>query len=330
MSNWLPILTWLPAYQRSWLRDDIIAGFTIWAVIVPLAMACAVLVGVEPIVGLYTLPLAMLCYAIFGGTRLHVVGADTAVAVLSGSLIAYLAAAGGEAAALAVILALMAGVIYLIFFLLKMGWIADLIPEPVLKGFIEGVVWLTILKQLNALLGLGLVDAPSEFHLLLLASAKQLPDAHLMTALMGLSCIAVLFLLRWFVPRVPGSIVVLVVTILIVWLAGLDDLGVAVLGEVSGGFPDLTLPFTVGLDHVFALVPGALAVVVLGFTKSLAALKRAAEETGEVIEPNRELLAIGASTIGAGLSGGYPPAGSLTATTVGIASGSRSQMASLV
>lgn len=329
LNNWLPILTWMPNYQRAWLLDDIIAGFTIWAVIVPLAMACAILVGVEPIVGLYTLPLALLCYAIFGGSQLHVVGPDTAVAVLSGSLIAYVATTGSEVLLLAVVLALIAGIIYLLFSFLKMGWIADLIPEPVLKGFIEGVVWLTILKQLDALLGLGLVNAPSEFHLLLLASVEQLQNIHLATALMGVSCIVLLLVLRWFAPRVPGSIIVLVVTIFVVWIASLDEMGVAVLGKVSGGLPDFGMPLNAGLDHILALIPGALAIVVLGFTKSLAALKRVSEHNGEIIEPDRELFAIGTSTLGAGLSGGYAPAGSLTATTVGIASGSKSQMANL-
>lgn len=164
IKDWLPIVTWMSEYQRSWLRNDINAGFTIWAVLVPLAMACAVLVGVEPIVGLYTLPLALLGYAIFGGSRLLVVEPDTAVAVLSGSIIASFAVGGSELLAFAVVLALIAGVVYVLFFLLKMGWIADLIPEPVLKGFAEGVVWLTLLKQLNGLLGLGLDAAPKELH----------------------------------------------------------------------------------------------------------------------------------------------------------------------
>jgi high affinity sulfate transporter 1 len=316
-------------YRRSWLRNDVIAGFTIWAMLVPLAMACAVLVGVEPIVGLYTLPLALLCYAIFGGSRLLVVGPDKAVAVLSGSIIASFAVSGSELLAFAVVLALIAGIIYVLFFLLKMGWIADLIPEPVLKGFVEGIVWLTLLKQLNGLLGLGLDAAPKEFHWLVIAVVKALPSAHFATAFMGLTCVVTLLVLRRFAPRIPGSIIVLLGSIVIVVLLGLGEKGVAVLGEVSGGFPDLSLPFSVGPDRIVVLIPGALAIVILGYTMSLAALKQAAQHNGDIIDPNRELLAIGASSIGAGLSGGYAPAGSLTATTVGIDSGGKSQLANL-
>jgi len=158
MRNWMPIMEWLPAYQRSWLRRDLIAGATVWAVLVPLALAYAGIIGVYPVVGLYTVPLALLGYAIFGGSRLLVIGPDAAVAVLSAATVASVVA-GDDHLALTIALALIVGVIYVLFFLLKMGWIADLIPDPVLKGFIEGVVWVTILNQLPALLGLDLEGA---------------------------------------------------------------------------------------------------------------------------------------------------------------------------
>ena len=139
MKDWVPILSWLPAYQADWLKADVIAGATMWAVVVPLAMACAVLVGVGPIYGLYTLPLALLGYAVFGGSRLMAVAPDTAVAVLAGGVVASFVATGSAPVSIAIALAVIAGVIYVIFCIFKMGWIADLIPEPVLKGFVEGI-----------------------------------------------------------------------------------------------------------------------------------------------------------------------------------------------
>ena len=145
MRSVMPIIEWLPKYQRSWLPGDLIAGATVWAVLVPLALAYAGLVGVDPVVGLYTLPLALLAYAVFGGSRLLVVGPDAAVAVLSGAIVVTVAS-GDDFLALTIALALIVGVIYVLFFFLKLGWIADLIPDPVLKGFVEGVVWVTILK----------------------------------------------------------------------------------------------------------------------------------------------------------------------------------------
>jgi SulP family sulfate permease len=327
--SWLPILTWLPEYQRSWLRGDLIAGATIWAVLIPLALAYSALAGVNPVVGLYSIPLALLGYAIFGGSRLLVVGPDAAVAVLSGGIVTAVAVGGSEHLALTVTLALIAGVLYTLFFCLKMGWIADLIPEPVLKGFVEGIVWLTILKQFSALLGLELQGSSQGFFRSLIELMTALPQTEFATAILGFTSVLALILIRKLAPRLPGPIVVLVGSIILVGLLGLDKSGVAVLGEIRGDLPGLGLPTGVNFDQVIALVAGALAIVVLGYTKSLAALQHATEQSHESIDPDRELLAIGVSNIGAGLGGGYAVAGSLTATTVSVDSGGKTQIANL-
>ena len=218
----------------------------------------------------------------------------------------------------------------MIFCIFKMGWIADLIPEPVLKGFVEGIVWLTILKQMTALLGLDIEKLSSGFHNGFVEVIHALPNAHSTTTLVGLGSIALLLVIRRFFPRVPGSLVALVGIIVLVELLDLSAKGLAVLGTIEGGLPDFSLVLGIDLKQAVALVPSALAIVVLGYTKSLAALKQATEHTGESVDPNRELLALGACNIGAGLSTGYAIAGSLTATTVGIASGAKSQVASIV
>jgi SulP family sulfate permease len=330
VSNRLAAPIWLTDYRREWLFADVTAGATVWAVLVPLAMASAILFGVGPVVGLYALPLPLLAYAFFGGTRLLVIGPDTAVAVLVGGIVASLAVSSDEMLTLTIALAVMAGAFYILFYFLRMGWIADLIPEPVLKGFIEGVVWLTILKQFKDLLGLKLEGPAEGFYGLLIAVVKALPGLHVGTALLGIACVFALYLLKRFAPRVPGSIIVLVLSIAFVATLGLAGSGVDVVGRVEGGLPDLGWPASLNIDRVISLVPGAIAVVVLGYTKTLAALRRATQETGELIDPDRELLGLGVSNLGAGLSGGYAVAGSLTATSVGIASGAKSQVANLV
>ncbi len=338
MREWMPIMKWLPEYQRSWLSGDLIAGATVWAVLIPIALAYARIVGVDPVVGLYTVPLALLGYAVFGGSRLFVVGPDATVAVLSASIVAAVVAgdeyfatvfAGDERLVLTIVLALIVGTIYLMFFLLKMGWIADLIPDPVLKGFMEGVVWVTILKQLPALLGLDVERTAEGFFSGVIEVTKALPAAHGATALVGVSSVVALLLMARFAPRLPGSLVVLVGGIVIVGLFDLDEASVAVLGETSGGLPSLGLPPGLGASQIIDLIPGALAIVVLGYTKSLGALKRAAEKSREPVDPDRELLAIGAANIGAGLGGGYAVAGSLPATAVNIGSGGRTQIGNL-
>jgi high affinity sulfate transporter 1 len=328
MRNWMPIATWLPRYQRSWLARDLIAGATVWAVLVPLGLAYAGIVGVNPVVGLYTIPLALFAYAVFGGSRLLAFGPDAAVAVLAGSIVALLAT-GDDVLTLTIALALTVGVIYVLFYFLKLGWIADLIPEPVLKGFVEGVVWVTIVKQLPALLGLELAGARKGFVPQVIEVVQALPGTHMQTATAGVASVVALLLIRRIAPRLPGPLIVLVSSIVLVGLLKLSESGVAVLGQTSGGFSAMGLPSGIDTRQIISLLPGALAIVVLGYTKSMGALKRAAEHSGEVVDPNQELLASGAANIGASLAGGYAVAGSLSATAVNIDSGGRSQISNL-
>lgn len=329
MVRWIPILRWLPEYQRSWIRGDLVSGSAIWSVLVPIALAYGAIAGVEPVVGLYTVPMALFGYAIFGGQRLFVVGPDAAVAVLSGGIVASVAVGVDEYLALTVSLALVVGVLYVLFSILKMGWIADLVPDPVLKGFTEGIIWITILKQFAVLLGIAPEQSSHGFFHSLIGVITAYSQTHFATAAIGIASIAVLVLIRRFAPRLPGPIIVLVGSIILVGLFGLDEDGVAVIGHITGGFPDLEMPSDLDFDKIATLSAGALAIVVLGFTKSLPALKQASEKTGETIDPNCELLAIGASNIAAGFGGGYAVAGSLTATKVSSDSGGQTQIANL-
>jgi len=321
-----------PAGGRwSRLRHDLVAGAAIWALLTPLAIALAGLVGVAPVVGLATVPLALVGYVLLGGSRLLVAGPDAAVAVLSGSTLALVASNGVPAAHLAATLALLVGVFYLGFSLLRMGWIADLIPYPVLKGLIEGLVWVTILKQMGAFLGLELAVSPSGAWERLVELLSSLQHIHFPTALVGMLSLATLASLKRYAPSLPGPFVVLLASTLAVSVLGLhDSLGVAVLGEID--LEGLALPVPVAafsLDTLTTLAPGALAIVVIGYTKSIGALMHATEHSGEPLNPNRELRALGGSNMVAGIGGGFAVAGSLSGTAVNIQAGGQSQAASI-
>jgi sulfate permease, SulP family len=323
----MPILEWLPAYRRAWLAGDLVAGAAVWAVLVPLALAYSGILGVDPVIGLYTLPLPLIAYAVFGGSRLFVVGPDAAVVVLSAATVAGIAV-DGEGLPVILALTLLIGVLYVAFFLLKIGWIADLIPDPVLKGFVEGAIWVTILKQLPALLGLEVNLSSRGLPEKLGAIARAVPETHRVTALVAVASVAALWLLRRFARRLPGPLIVLAASIVLVRVLGLARDGVAVVdvgGAGISGFGATALP---RLEWLVDLFPGALAIVVLGYTKSLGALKRAhaAEPGSGPIDPDRELLAIGTANVAAGLSGGYPVAGSLSATAVRIDTGGSTQV----
>jgi len=324
----VPLLQWLPSYDRSWWRNDLFAGIAVWSLLIPSALAYASIVGVDPIVGVYAVPLALVAYAVFGGSRLLVVGPDSAISVMSAAAVAAVVV-GNEYLDLTIVLAFLSAAIYLAFHFLKMGWIADLIPDPVLKGFVAGLVWVTVLHQLPELLGIA-KPASAGFFPELVAVVKDLPNAHPLTAAIGVGSLLLIVAIKKWAPALPELLVALVLSIVLVTVLGLGGQGLDIVGEVSGGFARLGLPTGVTASQIWALIPAALAIVVLGFTESLGAVKAASTRTRERIDPDQELLAIGMANLGSGLSGGFVVTGALSKTAALVAAGARSQIANLV
>jgi SulP family sulfate permease len=330
MSKVIYIRQWLPNYESGWLSADLLSGISVWAVLAPTAMAYSSLVGVSPIIGLYCIPLGLLAYAIFGSSRLMVVGPDATIAVLSGTVIAGFAITSAATLPLAIGLALVVGLLYILFYLLRLGWISDVIPLPVLKGVVEGIVWVTILKELTHLFGIHLSGENSRFFPKLFELVGSLSEAHPIVVLVGVGSLISLFLAKWFFPRLPGAFLILTGALGASYFFGFDDLGVETLGKAEGGA--MSASILAGFDPFILLnmLPGATAIVILGFALTIAAAKRAAEKTGESIDPDQELLALGAANVGVSVSGGFPIVGSLSKTGVAIESGGKSQIGNLV
>src|SRR5262249_29423860 len=180
----LPILRWLPAYRRDWLVPDLLAGLAIWAVMVPEGMAYAGIVGVPAIMGLYTIVAPLIAYAVFGSSRLLVVGPDTATGLISALTVGSIAAQGtADFNALTSTLAVLIGAFFLLFGAMRMGWVAAFIPAPVMRGFIEGLVYVTIIGQVPHLLGIS--GGPGNFFMRLWSLLQQVPDASLAPVLTG-------------------------------------------------------------------------------------------------------------------------------------------------
>jgi high affinity sulfate transporter 1 len=326
----LPILGWAPAYRRAWLGPDLLASLAIWAVMVPEGMAYAGIVGVPPIMGLYTIVPPLLAYAVLGTSRRLVVGPDTATGLISALTVGAVALQGTAAFDAATsTLAVLIGVFFLLFGLLRMGWVAAFVPTPVMRGFIEGLVCVTIVGQVPALLGLE--AGSGNFFAKLGQLLQRLPEASPAPVLTGLLSLAAMQLLRRAlprVPRVPAALVVAVVATIVVGLCGGADTGVSLVGALPTGLPHLTLP-VLDLDLLRQLVPGALAVVLVGYAEALGAAKAATEEGGE-IDPNQELVAHGPANILSGLFGGFLVVGSLSKTSVAMSAGARSQLANVL
>jgi high affinity sulfate transporter 1 len=324
----LPILGWLPSYRRAWLLPDILAAVAVWAVMVPEGMAYSGIVGVPPIMGLYTIIPPLIVYAILGTSRVLVVGPDTATGLISAVTVGAIAAQGtADFNTLTSTLAILIGAFFLLFGALRMGWVAAFIPAPVMRGFIEGLVLVTIIGQVPHLLGIN--GTSGNFFEKLWFVLRHLPDVSLAPALTGLLCLAAMLLLRHLLPRVPAPLVVAVVALILVSLLGGEAAGVSVVGNLPSGLPHLTAP---ELDPrtLRELAPGALAIVLIGYAEALGGAKAAATQGGGDIDPNQELIAHGPANILSGLFGGFLVVGSLSKTSVAMAAGARTQVANLV
>jgi high affinity sulfate transporter 1 len=324
----LPVVDWLPAYRREWLLPDCLAGLAVWAVMVPEGMAYSGIVGVPPIMGLYTIVPPLIAYALLGTSRLLVVGPDTATGLISALTVGAIAAQGTlDFNALTSTLAILIGAFFLLFGALRMGWVAAFIPTPVMRGFIEGLVCVTIIGQVPHLLGID--GASGNFFAKLRFVLQHLPEASLAPVSTGLLSLAAMQLLRRLMPRIPAALVVAVAATILVGLAGGEAAGVSVVGDLPSGLPRLVLP---SLDPAILreLAPGALAIVLVGYAEALAGAKAAALQGGGAIDPNQELIAHGPANILSGLFGGFLVVGSLSKTAAAMSAGARTQIANLV
>src|SRR3954453_23167226 len=208
--RFLPILGWIPAYRHEWLVPDVFAGLALWAVMVPEAMAYAGIVGVPPIMGLYTIVPALIAYALLGTSRQLVVGPDTATGLISALTVAAIAVQGSaEYNALTSTLAVLIGLFFLLFGVMRMGWVAAFISTPVMRGFIEGLVYVTIIGQVPHLIGIE--GVPGNFFTKAWNVLQHLSDASFAPVLTGLLSLAAMQLLRPFAPRVPAALIVMIV-----------------------------------------------------------------------------------------------------------------------
>jgi len=313
-------------YRPEWWRSDLIAGLTVWAVLVPEALAYATIAGVSPVIGLYAAPPALILYAAFGSSKHLVTGPMAATAALSAAAVADVAS-DDNFVAFTAILALVTGLIALLAGLLKLGFVANFISEPVLKGFIIGLALTIIVGQLPKLFGIE--GGEGNFFEKLSAWINGLGETDLGTLVVGLISLAIVLLLRAYWPAIPGPLVAVFFGIGAVMLLDLAERGVAIVGDIEPGLPALGLPDGSAGDYL-ALAPAAVGVMLVGFAEGLGAGKTYASRHHYQIDSNRELIGLGAANLGSGLSGGMVVNGSLSKTAVNGSAGARTQASGLV
>jgi sulfate permease, SulP family len=320
--------TSLQGYRNAWLRGDLLAGFTVWAVLVPEALAYATIAGVSPVVGLYAAPGALLLYAALGSSRHLVTGPMAATAALSAAVVGDVVAGNSdEFTQLTVALALCVGIAALAAGLARLGFLASFISEPVLKGFIVGLALTIIVGQVPKLFGVEGGDG--DFFEQLWDLLGDLGDAHGLTVAVGFGSLALVLGLRRFAPAAPGSLAAVLLGIVLVELLDLGEHGLDIVGDIDSGLPSLGLP-DAGLGDYGSLAAGAIGVMLVGFVEGLGAAKSYAARDHYEIDANRELLGIGGANIATALSSGMVVNGSLSKTAVNASAGARTQLSGLV
>ena len=318
----------LQGYRREWLRGDLVAGLTVWAVLIPEALAYATIAGVSPVIGLYAAPGALLLYAALGSSRHLVTGPMSATAALSAATVGDLVAgSGGEFVAMTAALAIATGIAALLAGLLRLGFLASFISEPVIKGFIIGLALTIVIGQVPKLIGVE--KEAGDFFEQLWGVITELGDVSGLTLTVGLGSLAVVLGLRRFAPQIPGSLVAVALGIAAVELFGLDDEGLDIVGTIESGLPSLGTP-NVSLSDYGDLAAGAIGVMLVGFAEGLGAAKTYAARDHYEIDPNRELLGLGGANLASGLSSGMVVNGSLSKTAVNGSAGARTQLSGLI
>ncbi|MFD1815861.1 SulP family inorganic anion transporter [Rhodococcus gannanensis] len=319
----------LQGYESGWLRPDVVAGLTVWAVMIPEALAYASIAGVPPVAGLYAAVPALVLYALVGSSRHLVVGPMSATAALSAAIIAPLAAADSERfVLLSTALAIATGVVGLLAGLARLGFVASFISEPVLKGFIVGLALTIVIGQVPKFFGIDKEEG--DFFDQLWGVLTGLGDTDWRTAVVGAISLALVMGLRRWLPLVPGSLVAVAFGIVAVSVFDLDAQGVAIVGHIDSGLPALGIPDGVGFHDYLDLLGPALGVLLIGFAEGLGAAKTYAAKSGYQIDANRELYGLGAANLGSGLASGMVVNGSLSKTAVNGSAGARTQVSGLV
>lgn len=319
----------LKDFQSDWLRFDALAGLTTAAVVMPKAMAYAVIAGLPVQAGLYVALVPMLVYALLGTSHTLSVSSTTTIALLTAAQLALAVPDGNSARLLsaAATLAMLSGAFLLLAGVLRLGFLANFISDPVLTGFKAGIALVIIIDQVPKLLGIHIYEGG--FFENILSIIQHIPDVHEPTLLLGAILFTVLIGLEHFVPRVPAPLVVVVLGIAAAGILGLGQMGVALTGPIPPGIPLPSIP-DVSPSMLRTLWPGALGIALMSFIESIAAARSFVRQGEPPPTPNRELIALGVANLAAGFFKTLPAGGGTSQTSVNATAGARSQIAGVV
>lgn len=317
-------------YQRSWLRGDVIAGVTVAAYLVPQVMAYAVIAGLPAVVGLWAVLLPMAIYFFLGTSRKMSIGPESTTALMTAAGVgALVSAAGGPEryAEVAALLAIAVGIVCLIGFIGRLGFLTRLLSRPVLIGYLIGIAVLMIISQLSKVAKVDVEGGQTWEEVV--SFIRVIPQAHLPTVSLALVVLILLYTAGWLTPKIPSTLMVLLLSAAAVAVFDLERFGLEVIGQVPRGLPQLSIP-SLGDLEIWSLLPYAVGIAIVGFSDNVLTARAFASGKGEVIDSNQELLALGTANLANGFFQGFPVSSSGSRTVLGDTAGARTQVHSLV
>ncbi len=330
ISRILPIVQWLPNYDRAWLRPDVIAGLTVAALVVPKSLGYAGIANVPIQHGLYAAAAGAILYALFGTSRQIATGPSSALAAVAASAVIAAGMSGDDDSAVALVTAitLLTGLLFLLLALFKMGWISQFLSKAVITGFLFGSAIEVVIGELPKITGTTAEGSNSWQKLF--SWLGTLPDIIWMTVLVGLLSLALIFGLRFVAPRVPGALVLVITGILASAIFGLGDQGLALVGDVPRGLPSLALPnLEFVMENLAVIGSAAIGLLLIGFSQSAGDARSFATKHKYQVDINQETVAQGMANVGSGLVQGIPVSTSLSASSLNDTSGAKTPVASL-
>lgn len=329
IQDYMPILEWLPRYDKRHLGGDLSAGLTVGVMLIPQGMAYAMIAGLPPIYGLYASTLPLIIYALLGTSRQLAVGPVAMVSLLTAAGVGSLAAGGTETyIALAIALALFVGLIQFLLGAFRLGFLVNFLSHPVISGFTSAAALIIGLSQLKHLLGVDIARS-HHVHEIVLEAIARASEINVTTLLIGLGGVFLIIGAKRLHKAIPGPLLAVVFGILLVWGLGLTQQGVKIVGEVPGGLPSFSVP-QIQYSTIQDLLPVALAIALVSFMESIAVAKaiQAKHKDYEVVA-NQELIALGAANIGGAFLQSYPVTGGFSRTAVNDQAGAKTGLAAL-
>ncbi|WP_426269362.1 SulP family inorganic anion transporter [Dyella kyungheensis] len=329
-SRWLPGLQIARQYQAAWLANDLMAGLVLTTMLVPVGIAYAVASGVPGIHGLYATIVPLLAYAVFGPSRILVLGPDSSLAAVILAVVLPLSAGDPiRAVAVASLMAIVSGLVCTLIGVMRLGFVTELLSKPIRYGYMNGIALTVLISQLPKLFGFSIDSAGPLRNLIRIIQAIVEGQVNWSAFLVGIGTLTlILFLKRW--KRVPGLLIAVVTATIVVGSFGLaDSAGIKVLGPLPQGLPSFAMPW-IGVADLGQVVIGGCAVAMVAFADTSVLSRTYAAKTRAVVDPNQEMIGLGVANLAAGLFQGFPISSSSSRTPVAEAAGAKTQLAGVV